>query len=260
MVKLPPLGRRKRIASLFLLPQCDMTCRFCASESEFSVMTFEQAVGLLEALREQGIRNVVFGGGEPTLWPHDPERLCGVARRLGFFVQLCTNGVGLGAALERRPEFDRCILPLESMDPAVHDALRQLASGHHALVLRRIAELSDAKVELSLATVVTRENLSGLTAIGEHLTEARRSGAAIHAWHLYRFLPVGRAGRAQSERLGVSRAEYLGACASARAAAKGYSVYRRNNMLRSRSVEFFWFEGRRLRVGFEPPPDTGQDG
>jgi len=249
----------KRIAALFLLPQCDMSCAFCASESDFSVMSFEQAADLLRRLRSHSIGNVVFGGGEPFLWPNGLERLSRLARELGFLVQVCTNGVSLPVGFE-----DRYILPLESMNPALHDALRRHRNGHHALVLERIGKLAGSGRELSISTVVTRANADRLNEIADYLADVRASGVAVHAWHLYRFLPVGRGGAVNAERLKVGRADYIHACAEVRRRELGFRVFRRDNMLRSSTVEFYWFENGLLRVGSEtlstqamPPAGAG---
>jgi len=238
------------IASLFLLPQCDMGCRFCASEAGFSTMDFDQALGLLLALRRRGVESVVFGGGEPSLWPHGLGRICGAAKRLGFLVQVCTNGVALPQGFERDPRVDRYILPLESADPAVHDRIRRRAGGsHHAIVLERLAALAGSGTEVTMSTVVTRDNVDGLEAIADLLARARRHGLSIHAWHLYRFLAVGRGGAANAASLDVGRGEFLRTCAAVRRRDPGFRIYRRDDMLRSSTVEFFWFEGERLRIG-----------
>ncbi len=243
------LSSKKTIASLFLTPSCDMSCRFCASETDFSVVTFEQAVELLHGLARRSVQNVVFGGGEPYLWPYDLLGLTAVARELGFLVQVCTNGVSLPGGFERIPSVDRYLLPLESIDPRRHDSLRRSPAGHHRIVLERVATLAGSGRELTVSTVVTRENLDELDEIARFLIEARRSGVAIHAWHLYRFLPVGRGGRTNAGRLGVSRELFRRACAGARREAGGIRVYRRDNMLRSSRVEFFWFERGQLQIG-----------
>lgn len=247
--RLGALDARKRIASLFLLPQCDMSCRFCASETSFSVMTFAQAETLLRGLSAVGLRNVVFGGGEPCRWPHDLDRLCSLARDLGFLVQLCTNGVALDEGFEQATKVDRYILPLEAMDPALHDRLRVHSAGHHNTVLSRLNALACSKTEVSISTVVTRENADELARIADYLSAAVLRGLALHAWHLYRFLPVGRGGRSRSNALAIPRQTFFDACAAARRRSRGYAVYRRDNMLRSSSVEFFWFEGQRLQIG-----------
>lgn len=239
----------KRIASLFLLPRCDMACRFCASEADFSVMSFEQAAGLLASLRDAGVRSVVLGGGEPFLWPHGLARLGRRAHDHGLHVQVCTNGVALPDGFERIEGIDRFILPLESMDPALHDRLRRHPAGHHRLVLRRLETLAGSARELTVSTVVTRENLEGLDEIAGFLQGLAARGARLHAWHLYRFLPVGRAGRRNADALEVSATEYRQACRRLKARTERFRVYRRDDMLRSSSVEFFWFENGRLRIG-----------
>lgn len=248
---IPPLAPRKRIASLFLLPQCDMSCRFCASERDFSVMSYGQASDLLRELAARSIRNVVLGGGEPFLWPHRLERLSRRARDLGFLVQVCTNGVALPSGFDGIDSIDRYLLPLESMDAARHDALRRHSGGHHRLILERIAALAGSGRELTVSTVVTRENVEGLARIAAYLEGAVASGVALHAWHLYRFLPVGRGGSVNSGRLGVRRADYRRACAAMQRRDLGFRVYRRDDMLRSSSVEFFWYERGRVRTGSE---------
>jgi len=243
------LPARKQIASLFLLPQCDMTCSFCASEEDFSVMSYAQAEELLHALRARSIRNVVFGGGEPFLWPHDLERLARLACDLGFLVQVCTNGASLPAGYERITSVDRYILPLESVDPAVHDGLRNHPAGHHRLVLNRIDGLAGSGRQLTVSTVVTRDNVDRLAEVGEFLTRSVARGVDVHAWHLYRFLPVGRRGAHNADRLAIPFNEFVGACAQARSHTTPFRVYRRDNMLRSSSVEFFWYENGRLEIG-----------
>lgn len=226
-----------------------MTCSFCACEDDFSVMSYAQAEGLLQALRAQSIRNVVFGGGEPFLWPHGLEDLTRLARDLGLFVQVCTNGATLPSGYERIASVDRYILPLESMDPAIHDGLRTHPAGHHRLVLDRIDALAGSKRQLTVSTVVTRDNIDRLAEVGEFLTRSKARGVDVHAWHLYRFLPVGRRGIHSADRLAITYDEFLNACALARSHSLPFRVYRRDNMLRSSSVEFFWFENGRLEVG-----------
>jgi MoaA/NifB/PqqE/SkfB family radical SAM enzyme len=243
------LPARKHIASLFLLPQCDMSCSFCASESDFSVMSYVQAEDLLRALRGRSIHNVVFGGGEPFLWPHDLERLTRLARDLGFLVQVCTNGVSLPAGFERLASIDRYILPLESMDPIIHDRLRSHPDGHHRLVMDRIDSLAGAGRQLTVSTVVTRDNVDHLGEVAEFLGRSAARGVDVHAWHLYRFLPVGRGGTVNADRLEITFDEFVNSCAEVRRRELPFRVYRRDNMLRSSSVEFFWFENGRLEIG-----------
>jgi len=212
-------------------------------------MSYAQAEGLLHALRARSIRNVVFGGGEPFLWPHGLEGLTGLARDLGFLVQVCTNGVALPTGYEQIVSIDRFILPLESMDPAIHDGLRAHPAGHHRIMLERIDALAGSGRQLTVSTVVTRDNVDRLAEVGQFLNNSTARGVNVHAWHLYRFLPIGRRGTRNADRLAIAYDEFVEACARARSHATSFRVYRRDNMLRSSSVEFFWFENGRLEIG-----------
>ncbi|HJW08976.1 MAG TPA: radical SAM protein [Holophagaceae bacterium] len=254
MQDLKGIDPRKRIASLFLTPVCDMQCRFCAAEEDFSAMTPDQAQRLLRGLRAWGFDNIVLGGGEPFMWPHGVESLSRSARDLGFLVQVCTNGIRLPDGFERSPGIHRYILPLEAMDPSLHDSLRVHRNGHHALVLDRMETLAAAGRELTVSTVVTQANLDQLPAIADHLRGLKARGARVHAWHLYRFLPVGRGGAIHGASLRVSREAYLQACASLRRGNPDLTLFRRDDMFHPGCVEFFWFDGERLRWGSPVAP------
>lgn len=212
-------------------------------------MSFSQAAELLRTLRAHSLRNVVFGGGEPFLWPHGLERLTRLAHDLGFLVQVCTNGVSLPVGFERIASIDRFILPLESIDPDVHDALRPHPRGHHRLVLDRIESLAGSGRQLTVSTVVTRDNVDRLEPLAEFLARTQNRGVDLHAWHLYRFLPVGRGGTASAGRLAIDYDRFVRACSGVKGRALSFRVFRRDNMLRSGSVEFFWFEKDRLEIG-----------
>jgi MoaA/NifB/PqqE/SkfB family radical SAM enzyme len=244
------LPEHKRIAAFFLLPDCDIRCTFCISHNGFDVVDFERARGFLELLSRTSIESVVLGGGEPLLWPHGLGRLARLCAELGLTSQLNTHGGGLLERLEELDGVDRFILPIESTEPSVHDNLRRGRFGHHAMVTDLVARLIDAGRELTFASVVTSENHRHVGDIALWLAGLRERGARIHAWHLYNFLPEGRGGsRKLVAGLAVSREEFLAACATAKAASLDFPVYRRDDMLRSSTVEFFWFESGVLRMG-----------
>ena len=241
------LDPRKRIASVYLLPDCNMACRFCASELDFAVMSWTQAEDLLRFLRERGIQNVVLGGGEPFLWPHDLLELAARAQELGFLVQVCTNATQLPEGFADLACIDRYVLPLEALDPTIHDRLRLLPGGHHAKVLATMERLIAAKRSFTLSTVLTRTNLDQLSAMAAFLRDLRAAGARIHAWHLYRFLPVGRAGRPNGDQLDTTFEAFLKASKAIQALGLGFPVYRRSDMLKASTVAYFWADETGLR-------------
>ena len=106
-----------------------------------------------------------------------------------------------------------------------------------------------AERELTISTVVTARNVDAVGEVARHLHAWRARGARLHAWHLYRFLPVGRGGRPHAAELSVTKARFLAACRLAKASGHPFPVYRRSHMLRSSTVEFFWYEHGELVVG-----------
>ncbi len=259
MIPHPDLPDHKSVAACFLLPACDIRCTFCISHDDFDVATPALAQGLMEFLASQKITSVVLGGGEPTLWPHDVNALAQHASKLGLVTQLNTHGAGVRENLHKYSNIDRFILPVESSRPDVHDNLRRGLVGHHAMVMELVDELIREGREMTFATVVTSENCADVPLIAQWIKSVLARGARVHSWHLYNFLPEGRGGaRKLAEHLATPREAYLEACALAKGAGLGFPVYRRENMLKSSSVEFFWFEEGLLRVGGDALARSGK--
>ena len=246
MIASPP-----RVAVVFLHPDCNMSCTFCITDDRMDTMTFGQAQRLLTTIRERSIDNVVLGGGEPFAWPHGTIRLAAWARSQGFFVQAGTNGIGMPASRDQIDHIDRYVLPLDAADAAVHDDSRHYGPGHHELVLNRLDTLRGIGKSVTISTVVTARNVDRLSSLADLLNAYADDGGALHAWHLYKFLPEGRGGRAHADRLSVNDAAYDDACAGAKARCNAFHVYKRKDMRHSRSVEFFWQYRRRITVGSE---------
>lgn len=244
---------RRRIAVIMLLPGCNMSCRFCVTGTAVSSMTEGQAHDLLSRLDSQGFDNIVLGGGEPFLWGPGVLALSQRAKHMGFFVQAGTNGIALPRDFAHVPCIDRYVLPLESMDPAVHDGMRPFARGrqgsHHTLILDRLETLRQAGKSVTVSTLVTAENLDALFPIAEWLAAYQRAGAPLHAWHLYKFIPEGRGGSRSADRFSVDDDAYHAAADAVKCAFPELCVYKRPDMYHSRDVDFFWHEGDTLRIG-----------
>jgi len=244
-------ARRISVAVVFLQPECNMRCTFCATEDDFDSLRLGDAVALLDDLDRRGIRTVVFGGGEPFTWPGRVLRLAAEAKARGMTVQVGTNGVALPDGFADLDCIDRWVLPLESTDPAVHQALRRHGRGHHALVLDRLRELQRARKTVTVSTVLTAVNLDGVADLARFLADYHAVSENVHAWHLYRFLPLGRGGARHRAELAVTEEAYAAACASVKELGLPFRVFRRSDMYRSSSVEFFWSENGRIRSGSE---------
>ena len=246
-----PHSSSLKVAVLFLQPRCNMHCTFCVTEDNFSAMTFDQGVALLNRLRDLGVRTVVLGGGEPFDWPHDVIALTREAKARGFTVQIGTNGIALPEGFERVESIDRWVLPLESVDPEPHNRMRLYRDRHHGIVTGRMAALGAAGRSITLSTVVTAVNRDDVLAVGRFLRTYHSRYGNVHAWHLYRFLPVGRGGAVNAASLTIPPEEYERLYREACSLDCGFRLYRRVDMYHSRTVDFFWYEGDRIVRGAE---------
>jgi MoaA/NifB/PqqE/SkfB family radical SAM enzyme len=224
-----------------------MACPFCGAEEQFSPMDYGQALRLLRQLREGGVSSVVLGGGEPFLWIHDLRALAGEARRMGMTVQVGTNGLRVSRDAETMDSFDRWVLPLESIRPRVHDALRPAKDSHLLAVLDLLEDLRSREAEVTISSLVTAENFDCLVEVGDFLRDYRNQGGRLHAWHLYRFLPVGRGGSVHGERFGTKPELFgqLGELLKSRF--PEMTIYLRPDMYHSRTVSFHWNQGGELK-------------
>ena len=240
------------VAVVLLQPQCNMTCTFCVTEDGFDPMPFDDALALLDHLVESGVSSVVLGGGEPFQWPGDVVRLARAARERGFTVQVGTNGVDLPSDFADLDCFDRWVLPLESVDPGPHQAMRRFEHRHHAVILERLAELQRARRSVTISTVLTAVNVGGVEDVGHFLRDYHAVAENVHAWHLYQFLPLGRGGAKHRAELAIPEEVYRAACDAARRLELPFRVFQRTDMYHSRTVEFFWCEKGRLVAAGEP--------
>lgn len=232
----------RAIASLFLTPECSMACRFCGSEAGFEPMTLEEGLYLLERVAAAGATNVVLGGGEPLQWKPGVAPLLARGRELGLVMQLCTNGLHLPENPAAWPAADRVILPLEATEARLHDGLRRFPGGHHRLVLRHLESLVGTGRRVTLSTVVTRENQEELPRLGDLLLNFHQRGVLIHAWHLYRFVPTGRAGRTHGEALALPAETYRNAVQAQKDRRLPFPVFRRSDLRHPSSVVYLWKE------------------
>lgn len=232
-------------AVIMLHPRCNMTCSFCVTEDSFDAMTPDEGIRFLGFLKEAGVRSVIFGGGEPFTWKYDLLDLTRQAKGMGFQVQVGTNGINLPAHFTTIESIDRYILPLDSVEASIHNGMRFYKNRHQSIILERMAALKEAGKEVTLSTVITKKNLSSLKETARYLSEYHSSGGAIHAWHLYQFIPEGRGGAVNAHALSMSPEAYIQACSEIKEMALDFTVFKRSNMYQSKTVGFFWRkEGR----------------
>jgi radical S-adenosyl methionine domain-containing protein 2 len=143
-----------------LLKRCNAHCRFCFAtfrdvEGE---LTVDDALRVVDALRDAGTEKLNFAGGEPTLHRH-LGRLLAHAKRYGLVTSVVTNGFKLDRLLDRHAaDLDWVGLSVDSADEAVEVKLGRSRGDH----VRRSLALADRcraeAVRVKLNTVVTALN------------------------------------------------------------------------------------------------------
>ena len=100
-----PLPHASVAPPLWLLAEltyrCPLHCPFCFNPVDYAndrtELTTEQWFDVMRQARELGAAQLGFSGGEPLL-RDDLEDLVGEGRRLGFYTNLITSGIGLTEA------------------------------------------------------------------------------------------------------------------------------------------------------------------
>lgn len=228
------------VAVVMLTPDCDMACPYCGAESSFRALTEEQAWELMPALAAQGFESVVLGGGEPFCWKGDLRGLAGEAKRVGLLTQVGTNLQRLPVDAPGWKEVDRWVLPLESADAAVHDALRPAQGSHHALVLRSLDAFQAARAKVTVSSVAHDGSAASLDGVARLLEQRRRSGLDLHAWHLYRFQAMGRGGRRNAGRFYLDDAQWRSISQGLKSKYPELPILLRPDLFHSKQVAFFW--------------------
>ncbi len=235
-------------AVIMLHPGCNMTCTFCVTDNSFSSMTWKQATHLLDRFEGTAIEGVVLGGGEPLTWEPGVFELAQEAKHRGFHVQIGTNGIALPDDFVTIESVDRYVLPLDAIDEDLHDTLRIYRKGHYSVIMDRLEKLRAAGKAVTVSTVVTQQNKDSLPDLAAFLSDYTKRGGALHAWHLYKFVPEGRGGKKNAHALYLSNEEYDQACAQARQIKIDCPIYKRKDMFNSKTVDFFWAEGDAMRA------------
>lgn len=132
----PPTSDATRAATglpLWLLAEltyrCPLQCPYCSNPLDFArhgdELDTAQWFRVMAEAREMGAVQIGFSGGEPLVRPDLPD-LIGEARRLGFYTNLITSGIGLTEqkiAEFRRAGLDHIQISFQASDATVNNML-----------------------------------------------------------------------------------------------------------------------------------------
>lgn len=162
----------------YLTDRCNLDCSYCfrPNFTEDSDDVFK----LARLLAESGAKNIVLGGGEPTLERRLPE-VTDILKSSGKNVVLHTNGLLLQGLLDRL-NVDDIALPLDSLDYQTQSELRgkRFADFMHSIPeLGR--EIKDRGMRLGYHTVFTDINRQDIPELHESIK------ANMDYWRIYEF-------------------------------------------------------------------------
>jgi pyrroloquinoline quinone biosynthesis protein E len=173
-------GAQKRPSPpLWLLAEltyrCPLHCAFCYNPLDFAQLTDELDtttwLDVIGQARELGAAQIGFSGGEPLL-RDDLETLVSHARRLGFYTNLITSGVGLNETridALKQAGLDHIQLSFQDSSREMNDFL---SSTRTFELKRRVAKLIKANgYPMVLNCVLHRYNLPHVAEIIEMAVE-----------------------------------------------------------------------------------------
>jgi MoaA/NifB/PqqE/SkfB family radical SAM enzyme len=141
-----------------LLNACNLRCSYCkCPELKTSLLTTAQWLDVIAHLGRVGTLRLKWQGGEPTI-RKDFDVLCAAVQRAGIRCAVVTNGTQIAADPALLEHVDEVVFSLDSVTPALTDAVR--GAGVHAAVLRAIAvaRAVEKPPQLFINMVVMRAN------------------------------------------------------------------------------------------------------
>ncbi|WP_111415399.1 pyrroloquinoline quinone biosynthesis protein PqqE [Billgrantia lactosivorans] len=216
-------------APLWLLAEltyrCPLQCAYCSNPLDFAAvkeeLTTEEWLDVLAQARAMGAVQMGFSGGEPLV-RQDLEALVAEARRLGFYTNLITSGLGLDEARIaslHAAGLDHIQISLQASDPDVAAAVAGSPKAH-ARKLAMARAVKAAGYPMVLNVVLHRHNIDELDAIIALCDELGADAVELANCQMYGWAQLNRAGLLPS-RTQLEAAEATTARWRERLAAKG---------------------------------------
>lgn len=152
---------------------CNQKCVFCSNPDNGNVISWDEAVALIDSFAAEGAVGVILTGGEPTLFERLPE-LVAYARKKGLPPRLITNGQRVC-----RPAYLQALVDagLDHMHISVHSAKTEvqaaLTGNERSLpnILRALENAGRLGVRVDVNTVINSRNADHLSLTPRFLVE-----------------------------------------------------------------------------------------
>jgi radical SAM protein with 4Fe4S-binding SPASM domain len=150
-------------ASLLVTGRCNLRCGMCSfwrDSHDGQTLSLPGWKDILRQLRDFGVRNISFQGGEPTLYP-GIEELVAEAKDLGFENrQIITNGTRPEVIERLTPHLTKIAVSLDSLDGATHDRIRGVRGIGESV--RRLVLALNERLPVAWSYVIQSDNVHEL--------------------------------------------------------------------------------------------------
>ncbi|MBK8960872.1 MAG: pyrroloquinoline quinone biosynthesis protein PqqE [Proteobacteria bacterium] len=143
--------------------RCPLQCPYCSNPVDFARRSDELSTAdwmrVLGEARQLGAMQLGFSGGEPLL-RHDLEALIAEARRLGYYSNLITSGVGMDeerVARFKQAGLDHIQVSFQASSEELNNFLGGTASFQHKLDMARAVKAHGYPMVLNI--VIHRQNI-----------------------------------------------------------------------------------------------------
>ena len=184
------VSAKQLIAGWSLTKRCNLRCIHCYNNSgcaEKDELSTQEALGVVQKLKDANVAAVNFGGGECALRP-DFMMICRALYDAGIKVSYTTNGTTYPVLKDHLYLFHDIGVSIDFADSAMHDWFRG-RKGTYAAAYAMLKNLVQQGVETEMVTCLTRLNakeqeLRKLYTLGKNI--------GIQSWRLNRFRATGR--------------------------------------------------------------------
>jgi MoaA/NifB/PqqE/SkfB family radical SAM enzyme len=159
-VELPP-GHKLTSVDVYVTSQCNRRCTYCFLPADFFASGLRMSVGAFSDVVTWCVRNgvdeITFLGGEPSLHPSFPE-MVSLARDGGLIVRVVTNGARRFQRLlengEIKPQsLSRVAVSLDTLDETVQDTLRGRGAWRDAMDTIRLLSQHEILFDINITGV-----------------------------------------------------------------------------------------------------------
>lgn len=143
--------------------RCPLQCPYCSNPLEIAKykdeLDTDQWIDVLRQARKMGAAQLGFSGGEPLV-RQDLEVLIAEARRLGYYSNLITSGVGMDearVAAFKEAGLDHIQISFQASDEELNNYLGGTDSFRHKYDMARVVKQHDYPMVLNI--VIHRQNI-----------------------------------------------------------------------------------------------------